>query len=37
MSILFGYDYFDETKPMLERLKNKINQTDKKQTTSTVS
>jgi hypothetical protein len=34
MSILFGYDYFDETKPMLERLENKINQTDKNQTTT---
>jgi hypothetical protein len=34
MSILFGYDYFNETKPMLERLENKINQADKNQTTT---
>jgi hypothetical protein len=37
MSILFGYDYFNETKPMLERLENKINQADKNQTTGTTA
>jgi hypothetical protein len=34
MRILFGYDYFNERKPMPERLENKTNQMDKNQATT---